>query len=92
MLARLKGQWHLLGGGGDPGAVDPLGHRPAELPTGLGEARREAGGIDPRIVRLEGNGGILYASGRWPWRRRWINYATVLLNADVAMALSVNMV
>ncbi len=88
VLARRAGQWHLLGGGGGTAPENPLGHRPAELPTGLGWWQGTGPGIDPRLVALEGTAGTLDTrggSGRWPWRNRWINSATVLVNADVAM-------
>lgn len=82
VLARHGGEWFMLGGGGGSAADDALEYRPAELPPGL----RGAPSVDPRVLALEGAGGILDGRARRPWpsRGRWINYGTVRVNADVA--------
>ena len=83
VFARHNGEWVILGGGG--GGVlddDALHERPAELP-----ARRSASlGVDPRILALEGAGGILdgHHKGWWTTRGRWISYVLVRVNVDVA--------
>lgn len=83
VFARHNGEWVILGGGGG-GALDDdaLHERPAELP-----ARRSASlGVDPRILAMEGAGGILDGHHKrwWTTRGRWINYVLVRVNVDVA--------
>lgn len=83
VLARHAGEWFLLGGGGGPAADDALEYRPAELDRGL----HRTPGVDPRVLSLEGSGGIWDGRARrrpWPSRGRWINYGTMQVNADVA--------
>lgn len=82
VLARHGGEWFMLGGGGVTAEHDALDHRPAELPEG----RRGAPGVDPRVLALEGSGGVRDGRARSFWRPhgRWISYSTIRVNADVA--------
>lgn len=100
VFARHAAGWVLLGGGGGSLDEDALEHRPAELPwrgpellgPDLGVDPRTARpdlGADPRTARPDGSGGILDSRARrfgLPVGR-WINHATVRVNADVTRLL-----
>lgn len=85
VLVKRHGTWHIFGGGGSSADEDLLAHRPAHLPEGRGPST--SGGVDPRIVTVEGGGGVRDHGGRpgrWPWSGRWISYAVVRVNGEVA--------
>lgn len=87
VLVKRRGTWHMLGGGGSSADEDLLAHRPATLPEGPGPLPNTAFGVDPRMLTVEGGGGVRDDGGRpgrWPWSGRWISYALVRVNAEVA--------
>lgn len=87
VLALRDGQWARLGGGSSNGEEDLLADRPAVLPTSL-DIWRDAGiGAAPPNLVVAGSGGVHDdggQTGRWPWSGRWISYAIVRVDAQVA--------
>ena len=59
VLALRDGQWALLGGGGASSDVDLLADRPAMLPDYLRLGRDAVTGADPRVIVVNGSGGVL---------------------------------
>lgn len=87
VLTHRNGQWALLGGGGSSTDEDLLADRPAVLPGYLALGRDAVAGADPQVIVVGGSGGVLddgYTVDRRPGSGRWISYADVRVNAQVA--------
>ena len=87
VLAWREGQWLRLGGGGGTSDEQLLADRPALLPSYLALGRDAVTGADPQVIALGGSGGSHDDRGEAdrPYESgRWINYATVRVNAQVA--------
>lgn len=87
VLSRGEGRWHLLGGGSSGADPDLLALRPAQLPDYLAASPHSLLEIDPRLMALDGGGGVHDNRGRpsrWPWSGRWISYMVLRVAADVA--------
>ena len=88
VLTLRQGTWSCLGGGGSSWDNDDdlLADRPAELPVAPPRPDRAVVKADPRVLSVEGCGGVHDHRGkadRWPWSGRWISYAEVRVNAQV---------
>lgn len=86
VLALRHGQWARLGGGGLSSDEDLLADRPAQLPGYLTIGRDTVTGADPKVIAVNGSGGVLDDCDVADRRRdsgRWISYADVRVNAQV---------
>ncbi len=86
VLSKPGARWRLLGGGGGTADSDLLDPRPTRLPEFLGGPAAAETGIDPRIIAIDGGGGVHDDQGgadRWPWSGRWIRYVVLRTSAEV---------
>ena len=89
VLALRHGEWTWLGGGGSTSDSDEdlLADRPAVLPRFLSLGSDAMAGADPWAIVVNGSGGVLDDSDGTVRRGRsgrWISYAEVRVNAQVA--------
>lgn len=87
VLSSRDGQWRMLGGGSGTEGDDLLADRPAHFPEERAHGPDALTGIDSRILRLGGGGGVRDSGGRadWlPWSGRWISYVVLRVSAQVA--------
>ena len=87
VLRRRHGEWRMLGGGSGTAGDDLLADRPAQLPSKPAALPDALTGIDPRLMTLQGGGGVRDSQGAvgWlPWSARWISYVVLRVSAQVA--------
>ena len=87
VLSNRDGEWLMLGGGSRPEGDDLLADRPAQLPSYPAPSPVALTAIDPRLMTLEGGGGVRDSQGAvdWlPWSTRWISYVVLRVSAQVA--------
>ena len=86
-LSKRDGEWRVLGGGSGTAGKDLLADRPALLSSYLADVPDALTGIDPRLVTLEGGGGVRDSRGAVDWlpgSTRWISYVVLRVSAQVA--------
>ena len=87
VLSKRDGEWRMLGGGSGTESDDLLADRPAQLPSYGADVPDALTGIDPRLMTLEGGGGVRDSGSQvdWmPWSARWISYVVLRVSAQVA--------